>query len=252
VVHQLITIAEPIGPDDSMWRVFDRKLEEALHAVEVAVSIRLRAEMGHGIELVRWLEWWTIRFKDHQKTLLCIAEDPQQRQCIELSHPNMELLYISSLNEIPKFLLHLTKPKEKIDAPPVTPIARKDVVPEKKETEQPIAAPQQQTASAPISSGVAITSPSDNAIDKSGKESDKLPNAVRLTISTTKPIASDNRVVYGSRQVKQNTVIEISGEYRCDCCGTIRMFCKGDVVNKCENRECFSVEASFSLQFDLF
>jgi hypothetical protein len=246
LVHQLITISETIGPDDSVWSVFDRKLETALHAVEVAVSIRLRDEMGHGIELVRWLEGWSLRFKQQQKTLLCFAEDPLQRQCLDFSHPNMELQYISSLNEIPKILLNLTKKKATIDAPPAPPpVIQKTDIPEKKEPEEPFAVPIQQIVAAPAP-----------CMEACGKEADSL-KTVQLTMGTTSPASIDEPTGYesmpgGRRQIKQNTVIEISGEYQCDNCGAIRMFCKGDILQKCENRECFSVEASFTLQFDLF
>jgi hypothetical protein len=239
LVHQLITISETIGPDDSVWSVFDRKLETALHAVEAAVSIRLRDEMGHGIELVRWLEGWSLRFKQEQKTLLCFAEDPLQRQCLDLSHPNMELQYISSLNEIPKILLLLAKQKATIDAPIVPP-----VIPQK-EPQQQFDVPVQEIVSPPVP-----------RIEASGKESDS-PKSAQLTMNTTRPASVGEYAGYtgmpgGCRRIKQNTVIEISGEYRCDNCGAIRMFCKGDILHKCENRECFSAEASFTLQFDLF
>jgi hypothetical protein len=252
LLHQLITIAETISPDDSVWSVFDRKLEEALPAVEVAVSVRLSHEMGNGMELVRWLEGWSLRFKQQHKTLICIAEDPLKRECLELAHPNTELIYISSLNEIPRILSRLTQPRAKVDTPPVIPAVQKNAIPENKETQQPVTGPVEQKVPLPA----AGKEPSDSAIDRNGKESDR-SKTVRLSVSTTGPVSGNDRAGYGSmtdvrRQVKQDAVIEVSGEYRCDHCGTTRMFCKGDVVNKCENRECPSIQASFTLQFDLF
>jgi len=67
LVHQLISVTENISPDDTIWNIFDQKLEVALLAVEVAVSIRLRIEMGKGIELIRWLEGWNLRFKQQNR-----------------------------------------------------------------------------------------------------------------------------------------------------------------------------------------
>lgn len=284
MVHQLITIAEYPDPKDTVWSVFDRKLEAALEAVEIAVSIRLRPEMGHGMELIRWIEGWNLRFRQQNKTLISIAEDPAQQQCLELSHPNMELVYISSINEIPKILLKMTQQRlssarvsfptvpDSIEpsremrpsiasadsAPPAQAPATSGPPPDTngamENTNTPLHTPKQQTSSSEIQestppsasshfTGRAPPTPPGNrtpAVGNHHAESSKLD------------WTGYNRTVGISKQVTQYSIIEISGEYRCNNCGATRMFCKGDVVDRCENRECTSTTANFTLLYDLF
>jgi hypothetical protein len=288
MVHQLITIAEYPDPHDTVWSVFDRKLEAALEAVEIAVSIRLRPEMGHGMELIRWLEGWNLRFRQQNKTLISIAEDPAQQQCLELSHPNMQLVYISSINEIPKILLKMTQQHfsstrvPPLSAPP--PVAPDTAIPAI-EMQPPVPAGSADAAppaQAPGSSGppVAADSAAENTPDTPEQqtppseiqESTPFPASV-YSNGRTPPLPPEdrtpvtgshhaehsefdrtgyNRTVGINKQVTQYSIIEISGEYRCNNCGATRMFCKGDVVEKCENRECASTTASFTLLYDLF
>lgn len=288
MVHQLITIAEYTDPDDTVWSVFDRKLEAALQAVEVAVSIRLRPEMGNGVELIRWLEGWNLRFRQQNKNLISIAENPAQQECLELSHPNLELIYISSINEIPKMLLKMSqrptavKRKHPVDrenneyVPQPVQSARREApsVPHTKaaipapagtEHESPAESssspPQPENVTSvhqtqPLTTG---TAPSDNPshVDNSLHETRSFPNNAspdgnRAPLPSGLDWTGYNKTVGNSKLVSKHSIIEISGEYRCNSCGATRMFCKGDIVDKCENRECSSSSASFTLLFDLF
>jgi len=288
LVHQLITIAELTDPNDTVWSAYDRKLEVALNAVEVAVSIRLRGEMGHGVELVRWLEGWTLRFRQQQKTLISIAEDSAQRQCLDLSHPNMELTYISSINEIPKMLLRLTRQRDmapalppeevrvKNPAPPVagkkeqprTPLALRhpaapegddgpSIKPVARLPSESVPPPSAVRTNDPAQPGERTGSPAAASPPAPARIAAKeLPGSGIPEISTESTPgtcwAGYRRTLGNSSNVVQHSVIEISGEYRCDNCGMVRMFCKGDIVDRCENRECFAIRTSFTLQFDLF
>lgn len=282
MVHQLITIADEVGPDESVWSVFDRKLETALQAVEVAASVRLRNDMGYGIDLIRWLEGWNLRFKQQGKAMFCIAEDPAQQQCLELSHPNMGLICITSLNDIPKMLLRLTKQINRIGAAPVVVPVRNDLPVERTMVPPPVSLPVQET----LPGAVLVTegrlaqetiadSPKQEpvvSVNSAQPPSPQMPppqqpQAVRTspgvllpTVQITEVNISRTGVVeneyalqpQSAKKVRQDDIIEIAGEYRCDNCGTTRMFCKGIVVDTCENRECYAPRASYTLQFDLF
>jgi hypothetical protein len=271
VVHQLITIGELTDPNDTVWSTYDRKLEAALDAVEVAVSIRLRNEMGHGVELVRWLEGWTLRFRQQQKTLISIAEDPAQRQCIELSHPDMALTYISSINEIPKMLLRLTRRHdgEPAEAPddirrenPVRPAAApggrgepsiKPVAMPPEKLHAPAAVRTNDPARQGESMGLpAAASPIASARIATPEQAGKNRPDIGTESTPETGLAGYGRTLSSGSTVVEHSLIEISGEYRCDNCGMVRMFCKGDIVDRCENRECFATRTSFTLQFDLF
>ena len=274
MVHQLITIAEFPEPTDTVWSAFDRKLEAAINAVETAASIRLRAEMGHGVELIRWLEGWSLRFREQHKALISIAEDPVQRQCLELSHPNMELVYVSSINDLPRTLLRLTRELAGTSPPPQTAVQRRDVpppapLPEKAAptaTEKPVPAAERINAPAPpVSPAVQPPRRQEQTLPRAGTPPapvlQRPANVAAAEHAPPPPVTIDEnnsgwagygRTLGNSKQVVELTLVEISGEYRCDNCGTTRMFCKGDIVDRCENRECFSLRTSFTLQFDLF
>jgi hypothetical protein len=241
VVHQLITIPELTDPRDTIWSAFDRKLEDAILAVELAVSIRLRKEMGSGVELIRWLEAWNQRFIQHNKTLISIAENPEQQRCLDLSHPNMKLVYIKSINDIPRTLLKLT------DQPVPPHVSRqgkrsgKNIKPLTHQQSKPSAL--SETPVEPL-----------HAESSSGDEKKKADPSSTSTKSSTWDAdwtgytgPSDLNI-----EIARYTVVDISGEYCCNNCGATRMFCKGDIVDICENRECSAPSSGFSLLFDLF
>ncbi|MBN1576549.1 MAG: hypothetical protein JW913_08355 [Chitinispirillaceae bacterium] len=258
MVHQLIAITESIDPGDTVWAAFDRKLEEALNTAEIAASIKLRGEMGHGLELIRWLEGWNLRFKHQRKTLISIAEDPVQLQCLELSHPDMELTYCSSINTIPKMLLNLTpqdsspeKGRTAMQQPPAAADEEAPVVPagagvtSERTKRDPLPVGQ------PVDASVAAT---ESSSQENGAASD---NDAEIGVVEAPAGRGAEGIGYGRAakngvHVPRGAVIEIAGEYRCDACGATRMFCKGDIVDQCENRECVSSSTGFSLLFDLF
>jgi hypothetical protein len=276
LVHQLITIAEDIGSNDTVWSVFDQRLEAALFTVEMAISIKLRIEMGNGMELIRWLEGWNLRFKQQKKTLVSIIEDPAQQQCLELSHPSMELVYTSSVNEIPKILLRLTQQHISADDPPVSSVSGKTnsddfskILPAS--VDQPDTLASSETGA--INGISTLAAESKTVLSDKAHESQAPATSTSFGIDppkggftdqnslirpeTTIPVPEKSMTGYectleNSKRIVQNTTIKISGEYQCNNCGVTRMFCKGDIADRCENRECISDQTSFTLLFDLF
>jgi hypothetical protein len=261
LVHQLITISEEITSDKSTWDQIDQKLENALHAVQIAATIKLRPEMGRGIELIRWLSKWSVRYHEKNRSLLCISDDPAQYQSLELSHPDNHLICISSLNDVPKILNSLSQAKNKSGLP----------------QESNEATPQPEKTIEDHETRIIPATTNEKQIQNNQSfELNQMPDHTQRNISIT-PSASENQLSLASKSEKAGTetratqaknnissaqisttkviksgVVEISGEYRCDNCGMIRMFCKGDIVTGCENRECTFGQGSFTLLFDLF
>lgn len=275
MVHQLITIAEDIEFQNSVWSIFDQKLEAALYAVEVAVSIRLRSEMGHGIELIRWLEGWNLRFKQEQKNFICIVEDPVQQQCLELSHPNMELVYIFSINEIPKLLLQFrrkTMGSTDFSDRRIRAVAGKEItkqqIEQKSQSLEPVKDVHMDSVSSIQDSKDFPTIPEVQLF-----QSGKTLNVISSEMDTVATHAVDAKLVTPVEKIEtisckvkcnyvyppedckhigQDMIVDISGEYQCESCGMMRMFCKGDLVGRCENQDCIPAISRYSLQHDLF
>lgn len=266
MVHQLIDISDISGQNDTIWVAFDRKLEAALNTVEIAASIRLQPEMGHSMDLIRWLEGWNLRFSQQHKTLISIAEDNAQFQCLELSHPSMKLVYISSVNDIPSLLLKLSNRRDTSKATNRG-ISEENVAPDTGKTASLSDVPDDQATqieetdleTSPKNSTVSLMSSKDTNLEENS-------NSVVTPVAGTCEVTADD-VTEESRyakdtendttstdniQVEYKTVIEITGEYRCNNCGMSRMYCKGDIVNRCENRECLSTETRYTLLYNLF
>jgi len=152
VIYQIICIDEKSMENQTVWSAFDQKLHVALYAVERGVSIRLVPEMGSDVTLLEWLANWQKKFKEQEKQFLILAEDPNQYRCLELSHPDLNFTYVSSLNEISNHLLPPQKPAmptkapQDADPPPVPP-----------------SQPEQPVKPTPANSATAESSPSPSA-----------------------------------------------------------------------------------------
>jgi hypothetical protein len=121
--HTLVTVEESAVRESDPRQVFDHALTEALGTEGEVVGLVLRAELEPGVELLDWLAQWQQRLGGEGKHLVVIAEDPAQLQCLELSHPDQNLVCMSSLEQ-----WHRTYPDEPApagapqpDAAPVTP-----------------------------------------------------------------------------------------------------------------------------------
>lgn len=261
LVHQLITISDEITSDQSTWEQINQNLENALHTVQTAASIKLRSEMGNGIELIRWLSKWSSRFREKNLSLLCITDDPAQLQSLELSHPDLGLRCISSLNELPKILNSLSRTDavvqqyEKLQTVSNVVLEKADVnvATSGPQSVNPVPVQKRSSPSESFHSTDTLKNPhSTTLLNKSAEfvatksvdfenDTTKLPQLDQTTTNDT-----------FAKKVVQDQIIEISGEYQCDNCGTMRMYCKGDIVLCCENRECISDRTSFTLKYDLF
>lgn len=243
---------EPVDPKETVWSVFDGRLETALNTVEVAVSVKLHRDMGHDMELIRWIEGWNLRFRQRQKALISIVEDPAQQLCLELSHPDMELVYCRSINDIPALLLKLTHRQDAPQKDQSIPVVQNDTL--KPAEEQSVVQPSTMAAP-PVTPDIPAAGWAERPPVAALREpAPKVPPSKEVEVqgeSTDADNGSD-RTTENTLRMVQDSIVEIAGEYRCDYCGTTRMFCKGAIVDRCENRECSSSSSSFSLVYDLF
>lgn len=266
VVHQLVAVTEIASGERGVWSLFDEKMENALNNDAVVVSIMLHPEMGHGMELVRWLEKWHRQCRENDKTLISIAENKQQFQCLEMSHPDMGLQYVSSVNDLSFRLKVLTGHKtlhhdEDKQRNTTERIKNSIVIPPENRTaevDEPSSGDNHPAGSvehAPVPSMQTAGTPErDVAVQKESMPSKLIMNSVVAVHDNgigKKPAVGTTTPLYG-KKVEGNAVVEIAGEYQCDHCGVTRMYCKGDVVVSCENRECNAHRTEFTLIYDLF
>ena len=90
---------EDVGGQDIMT-IFDEQLRHAMSAQESVVIMCIRAEMGCSTVLLEWLEGWSDRFSKVSKQLFIIPSNVNQLECLEVSHPDLELKYAPSLEDL--------------------------------------------------------------------------------------------------------------------------------------------------------
>lgn len=105
--YQIITFSKDTYPDQNVWDVCDQQLEKHLSQAENGIAIILLEEMTSGIDLLNWLSKWQHKCENSSKQFFIITEDTDQQECIEFSHPDLNLIYFSSkeefLNTYPQF-----------------------------------------------------------------------------------------------------------------------------------------------------
>ncbi len=206
---------------------FDRELEAALLEGADAVAVCLRKEMGACVELLEWLANWQKRFAAGGKQVVVVAADARQLQYLEFSHPDANLSYVSSLEELWKKIPAFRSAE--------TANAKKE---EFARAQQPQAAPAE-----PVGEPAPLSAPQPLVpapVLKSSEQKAGPQPRVSPGTATAQP-----RLENGER-------VKLSGEYACAGCGTTRMYAKGDETSACTNPECMSQSAGWKLVFELF
>ena len=107
----LISFDDSDAPGTDLRTAFDLKLEEALVMADCgAAVIHLRADMAPSIELLEWLEGWTRRFTEATRRCIIVPQTAEQLECLELSHPDQNLIYAPSIAELDAFLPPMSVP----------------------------------------------------------------------------------------------------------------------------------------------
>lgn len=102
--YTIIAIEDDGLANNDVWHVFDRRCTESLSSENRNIAICLRAEMGSGLPLLDWLELWHAKFQKERKSFHIITDDPKQIESIELSSPDQNLVFFSSVNDYEAFI----------------------------------------------------------------------------------------------------------------------------------------------------
>ena len=97
--NQVIVVDDNEIADEDVWGIFNNKCNDALSSEEKFVAVYLKSELGTGVPLLNWLETWQARFQKEGKSFFVISEDKQQIESMELSGPEQDLNYFTSVNE---------------------------------------------------------------------------------------------------------------------------------------------------------
>jgi hypothetical protein len=99
VSYRVVTCDDAEMISDDIWTVLNTKCSEALSSHEEHVAVQLRPEMGSGVPLLDWIGKWQESFSQKGKNLYIITDNQQQLESMELSHPDQNLAYCTSLHE---------------------------------------------------------------------------------------------------------------------------------------------------------
>jgi hypothetical protein len=216
MAHFLIALTDEEIGDQAAATVFDEKLRHALSCKEPSVVIRLRPELGCGTEVLEWLEEWTDKFQKAKKNFFIVPANVNQLECLEVSHPDQELRYAATLEEL----------EDRIAAI------------DHQSTLTGLAASEEETAFL-----VEDVPPAQKGPAKAAHAEDKLDFEV---------IDKEEGVLVRDMRIQSGSIVQISGEYICEGCRTSRMWLKGDIAKDCENAECVHPGAGWKMTYELF
>ncbi|MGD9200036.1 MAG: hypothetical protein PVI26_00605 [Chitinispirillia bacterium] len=98
--YQIITFSKENFPDQNIWDLCDQQLEKHLSQINNGIAVILLSEMATGVDLLNWLSKWQNQCEESSKQFFIITEDTDQQECIEFSHPDLNLVYFSSIEEL--------------------------------------------------------------------------------------------------------------------------------------------------------
>jgi hypothetical protein len=242
--HRFITLSGAALKDQDVWAAFDAELQAALLANVAGVAVNLVPQMPADIKLLDWLESWQKEFAGVGKEFIIVAEDYRQLHCLEISHPDQNLRYVASLEELwhtfPAY--HPAGPAaaepELPPAPAPTPAVPPQLAPVPV-APPPVAVPVLPTPAPPP------PKPAPAPLEPPSRPS-MTPQSPQLQSEHTPPETTP------PARVKAGVIIRASGEYACLGCGATRMYAKGDRAAACENAECQGPNLGWKLIFELF
>ena len=224
--HVLISVSDEDIQNKPVITAFDEKLRRAMSDQAGIIAICLHPELGCGTDMLEWLETWRDKFLKVNKQFYIVPGNVNQMECLEVSHPDQELKYIPSVEDLETLLSSL--------AP--------DVAEAVLEVRMP--SPEPVPASRPVKPVQVPQSPPAAAEDPAGDE-DLGTFEVKIRKETTSPAAPAVRL-----DVSQ--FVDTSAEYKCLGCNATRMWLKGDVTADCTNPECPDPDAGWEMTYELF
>jgi hypothetical protein len=210
--HIVISVSDEDIQNKPVITAFDEKLRRALSDQAPIIAICLHPELGCGTDVLEWLETWQDKFLKVKKQFYIVPGNVNQMECLEVSHPDQELKYVPTVEDLETMLMSL--------APEVAEAVLEVQVPAQQAVKPP-PAPAQVSDDEPATFEV-----------KTVKEAPDpaLP-----------PIRMDD-----------SQIVETSGEYRCLGCQTTRMWLKGDITSECTNPECPDPDGGWEMSYELF
>lgn len=231
--RELVVLEEKEIHGQPVLPLFDDKLRQALTAKSGVVAICMRPEVECNTDLLEWLEAWSCRFSSANKSFFIVPATAIQLECLEVSHPDMALRYVSTLDELDVVARHIEKKEsERVPSPPPRPVPPEIPKAEYRAAPEPSAQQIvyiQQPAPPPVYSYPAA-------------EEFKTPPAIE---NITADIVPSVHMAAGNK-------VRLAGEYVCLSCKISRMWLKGDKAADCENPECRNPSAGWDLTCELF
>jgi hypothetical protein len=228
--HLVISVTDEELQNKSPMPAFDDKLRKALSDPSLYIVITLHPVLGCGIDLLEWLESWQNRFLKIKKKFFIIPGNVNQLECLEVSHPDQALRYVSSMDEFDVAAALFPEPVTQNATGQDAPLVSAPITPQETAPIQPAAVDE------PTPQKIVIIEPAPLAAALADDDVDNAKN--------TPPTPAIHMAV--------GTVVETSGEYICLSCQTSRMWLKGDITTKCTNPECTGSETGWEMTFELF
>jgi hypothetical protein len=222
--HLVISVSDEDIQNKPVITAFDEKLRRSMSDQAGVIAIHLHPELGCGTDMLEWLETWQDKFIKVNKQFYIVPGNVNQMECLEVSHPDQELKYIATLEDLETLLLSL--------APEVAEAVL--------EVEMPLASPEPARQSKPVQAPQPPPEQPDPDADA---------DAVNFEVKIAKETNDPSRPVI-CLDVSQ--FVDTSAEYKCLGCQTSRMWLKGDVTAACTNPECSNPDAGWEMTYELF
>jgi hypothetical protein len=218
--HIVISVSDEDIQNKPAITAFDEKLRRALSDQAPIIAICLHPELGCGTEMLQWLETWQDKFLKVKKQFYIVPGNVNQMECLEVSHPDQELKYVPTVEDLETMLMSL--------APEVAEAVLEVQVP----AVVPTPAPAQQTVQPP---------PFPTQVSDDEPATFEVKTVKEAPDPALPPILMDD-----------SQIVETSGEYKCLGCQTTRMWLKGDITSECTNPECPDPDAGWEMSYELF
>jgi hypothetical protein len=233
--REIIILKEEEILDQPVLALFDDKLRRVLTAKNNIVALCIRPEMECSTGLLEWLEAWNTRLRNVNKKFFIVPATATQLECLEVSHPDLDLHYASSLDQLPAGEPQIPDPEPPVSkTEPVIPVvvaeagnriaaravAAHQATMMKQATEEPV-----------VAAVISLASEETKAVHVVPDHSDFLAPKVHM---------------------KAGNTVRLAGEYVCSGCRISRMWLKGDKATNCENPECRNPSAGWNLTCELF
>ena len=222
--YNILTIVDTYKTREELVAAFELRLRQALADSCKDWVVELHTLLYGGSALIDWLAVWTKKFTAEHKMVLWVSASPEQSLALEYSHPDLHLLYVNAMHEIP-WQQHA-------------------------QAEMPVAVAVTAIEVKPVNPLIIESPPA--PIEIVIKQPDSVSKPVEEEKIATEPIDEVKFYRIPEITIAPGDMVPLAGEYECRRCHNTRMWIKGDTVGKCENSECPQPLAGWALTCELF